>query len=655
MNVYDEFASQLNDIARRCGVARDIASVRVEIESLANRYQRHAAPAVEASVDPGEGWRISPIDEKPEHGDQYTSDGGKTWKYSIVTTNHFQGLMSGREKSFIYRRRISVPVEPAAPAVKAGVDERIESWLVFTSDRLVESGDEVRSRSGGVWCEAGRFTFGTRASFFDTFEFRRRIFAPVQEPAAQAPSVSAQRFDSTGRDVTGLYGLHDPSDRVTMSGARYDEFTASAPVVDLWQHEREELRKAIGVLQTRLSAAESEVKFQHNANLTILESHHAVCKDKLALSKERDKLRSRLDEIDAGAKADEADLAKMRDGVKLNRWGLVQIIVYQQQDIKELKAERDKLAARVEELEKQSLQECNSLYNIGYGTMLTGLIHRNDALNCLNRMDRDKKTIQELTEQRGGLQTELAVAKAELAAEKTRADGYKHETNMLGNSLRDISDANIRLDKELAKETAEANQACAERDAWRDKCDKLRKELAAMTEQRDKKQEQAKYAEECLEHYQKERIAIARTYDPNCDEYDYQEQIDRMKGARECVEALQDLTEAIGRDPEGCLVDSVDEVLGKMDDLENKITELTNELAAIKQGQKQEEPKWRPANENDSGPCQVHDAFNDPWQDAELIGQLDNGHFVTKSLDDTNFLPEWTYCRVRDDEKGVNQ
>lgn len=47
---------------------------------------------------------------------------------------------------------------------------------------------------------------------------------------------------------------------------------------------------------------------------------------------------ARLALIDAHAKSDEADLAKMRDGTKLSRFGLVQIIAYQQQDIDELKA-----------------------------------------------------------------------------------------------------------------------------------------------------------------------------------------------------------------------------------------------------------------------------------------------------------------------------
>lgn len=48
-------------------------------------------------------------------------------------------------------------------------------------------------------------------------------------------------------------------------------------------------------------------------------------------------LRSRLEEIRKGCEADEADLKQMRDGTKLTRSGLVTLLVFQQQDIAELK------------------------------------------------------------------------------------------------------------------------------------------------------------------------------------------------------------------------------------------------------------------------------------------------------------------------------
>jgi hypothetical protein len=62
-----------------------------------------------------------------------------------------------------------------------------------------------------------------------------------------------------------------------------------------------------------------------------------------ALREQLEQAQKRLSEICAGAKADAADLEKMRDGTKLTRSGIVEIIVYQQQDIREL---RQQLATR---------------------------------------------------------------------------------------------------------------------------------------------------------------------------------------------------------------------------------------------------------------------------------------------------------------------
>ncbi len=69
-----------------------------------------------------------------------------------------------------------------------------------------------------------------------------------------------------------------------------------------------------------------------------LRAIHARQADELVAAK------NRLAEIDAGVKADAEDLAKMRDGTKLTRAGVVEIIVYQQQDIATL-------AARLAEVE----------------------------------------------------------------------------------------------------------------------------------------------------------------------------------------------------------------------------------------------------------------------------------------------------------------
>lgn len=60
-----------------------------------------------------------------------------------------------------------------------------------------------------------------------------------------------------------------------------------------------------------------------------------------------DEAQARLSAIGAASKADADDLAKMRDGTKMTRAGLVEIIVYQQQDAE--KAEADLAALRVAE------------------------------------------------------------------------------------------------------------------------------------------------------------------------------------------------------------------------------------------------------------------------------------------------------------------
>lgn len=62
------------------------------------------------------------------------------------------------------------------------------------------------------------------------------------------------------------------------------------------------------------------------------------------LRAENERLRGRLSEIESAAKADEDDLAKMRDGTKLTRAGLVHVIAY-------WKEKSGSLTARVAELE----------------------------------------------------------------------------------------------------------------------------------------------------------------------------------------------------------------------------------------------------------------------------------------------------------------
>jgi BMFP domain-containing protein YqiC len=73
---------------------------------------------------------------------------------------------------------------------------------------------------------------------------------------------------------------------------------------------------------------------------------------------EAERLRTRLAEIEAGANADAEDLAKMRDGTKLTRAGVVQVLVWQQQEIRE----RD---AKIKDLEIECLGYKNGNESMG--------------------------------------------------------------------------------------------------------------------------------------------------------------------------------------------------------------------------------------------------------------------------------------------------
>jgi hypothetical protein len=63
---------------------------------------------------------------------------------------------------------------------------------------------------------------------------------------------------------------------------------------------------------------------------------------------EVERLRARLAEIEAGANADAEDLAKLRDGTKLTRAGVVQVLVWQQQELAEAKATNAALQAKLD-------------------------------------------------------------------------------------------------------------------------------------------------------------------------------------------------------------------------------------------------------------------------------------------------------------------
>jgi len=77
-----------------------------------------------------------------------------------------------------------------------------------------------------------------------------------------------------------------------------------------------------------------------------------------------------------------------------------------------------------------------------------------------------------------------------------------------------------------------------------------------------------------------ELLDLARRYDPNCEIYVYEDQANAMDAARQTVEAMQELAEFLGRDPEGCLVDCADEAAGRIERAEDELAELRAKLEA---------------------------------------------------------------------------
>lgn len=104
-----------------------------------------------------------------------------------------------------------------------------------------------------------------------------------------------------------------------------------------WQAgEIAELRRSLDVAETAFRVAE-KIATASNA-------------ERDAAKAECERLAARLAEIDAGAKADAEALGRMRDGTKLSRSGLVQIIAYQGQDIREQAATIAGLRESLEEI-----------------------------------------------------------------------------------------------------------------------------------------------------------------------------------------------------------------------------------------------------------------------------------------------------------------
>lgn len=75
-----------------------------------------------------------------------------------------------------------------------------------------------------------------------------------------------------------------------------------------------------------------------------------------------------------------------------------------------------------------------------------------------------------------------------------------------------------------------------------------------------------------------ELLTLARTYDPNCDEYHFEDQKLAMDYARRCVDSLQELACYFGSDPEGDLTSKPDDAMGRIDELETQVAELKSRV-----------------------------------------------------------------------------
>lgn len=74
-------------------------------------------------------------------------------------------------------------------------------------------------------------------------------------------------------------------------------------------------------------------------------------------------------------------------------------------------------------------------------------------------------------------------------------------------------------------------------------------------------------AKEEIERLKTAAISLMRAYDPNCDEWIFQDELDKMIAARESVDSLQELAKHLGSDPEGCLSNIGDDAIGLIESL----------------------------------------------------------------------------------------
>lgn len=80
---------------------------------------------------------------------------------------------------------------------------------------------------------------------------------------------------------------------------------------------------------------------------------------------------------------------------------------------------------------------------------------------------------------------------------------------------------------------------------------------------------------------QNQHTQLMRAYDPNCEEYHFDEQLLAMNSTRRITEAMQDLAEGLGRDPEGSLSGIDDEALGQIQSLKEERDALAERVGVL--------------------------------------------------------------------------
>lgn len=171
----------------------------------------------------------------------------------------------------------------------------------------------------------------------------------------------------------------------------------------------------------------------------------------------------------------------------------------------------------------------------------------------------------------------IAESKVDVSKWGTLAGAQRHAIDALEKELADVKAECVQL----RRDRVNSERAT---DTWIDIAASFEVAGRKMRDERDELDRQLHELRKEMATAKTERLALARIYDPNCDEYDYETQLQAMKGARHTVEAMQELAGAMSMDPEGCLTDVPDKVLGELEAAKEEAERLRElYLHALKQ------------------------------------------------------------------------